>query len=120
MAVIYIRCCYPFYFVGEDRFRMILYLVVFVVLWLFPSLYNMLPKKIRTNSKVYFAKQICINLTGLATMIIWRFLSVFPNHALSTRKHPEKGYHSLDREDEDVETPMISDAQSSVSGPTTS
>merc|ERR1719150_2033550 len=89
MAIVYIKCCYPFYFVGEDRFRMILYLVVFVALWLFPSLYNMLPAPIRNNSDVFFAQKICINSTGLATMIIWRFLSVFPNHAMSTKARPK-------------------------------
>merc|ERR1712228_612987 len=81
LAIIYIKCCYPFYFVGEDRFRMILYLLVFIALWLFPSIYNVLSPSIATHSNIYFAKQICINLTGLATMIIWRFLSVFPNRS---------------------------------------
>ena len=122
MAIIYIRCCYPFYFVGEEKFRMISFLIIFVCLWLFPSIYNMIPDKIRDNPDTYFAKQICVNLTGLATCIIWRCFSIFPNSAFST-KSPciIKTYNQNDIDNDDTNTgnpPQISDAQSSVSGHT--
>ena len=73
---------------------MISYLLVFVILWLFPSVYNVLSPRIAMNSNAYFIKQICINSTGFVTMIIWRFLSVFPRRS---HIHPsDEKYKSID------------------------
>ena len=76
-SVLYVRCCYQFFFVGEERITMILFLVVFVLLWLFPVLYYMIPKDVRRQSEIEFLKNICMNLNGLATCFIWRCCSSF-------------------------------------------
>ena len=56
----------------------------------------MLPIDIREIEGFYFAKNILINLTGFATMMIWRFSSSFPQHVDGDETSKFRRYQSLD------------------------
>ena len=67
----YIRCCYPFYLTKNHKFCLIFLILVFILLWIYPAVFDVLPNKIDRIQFLSFFRYLCQASIGLIISIIW-------------------------------------------------